>query len=232
MGCVMRMFLGSIVLLAASVALAAPPEIKVPKKVEGAANDFIPVVVETEGKEVKFVAVTPGLKVFPSGLMSNKKATVVFAPVEGEYKLLCYTGKGDEVTDPVYVTVVVGEGGGGEVEPKVDPIAKDPLYAVVKDAYKGLKTEDKAKKKSLSAVYKVLADSLNGVDTAGALFTLIKDSSDARVGAEGLRPLRDIFGGELEPILPKIPNQVLSADEKTSVSKQLRRFASILDHLK
>lgn len=215
-----------------AVAFAAPPTITVPKEVTGNTGDFIPIVVETEGKQVKFVAITPGLKVFPPDFLVNPKSTVVSAAAEGDYTLLCYTGKGDEVSNPVYINVKIGAGGGVEPEPMGGAITKDPLYKLVKEHWKTVPAAEKAKKPALSAVYKATADSVSGIDTAGALFNVLKSATDARVGANVLKPLREAFGTELASFLPTTPSQVLTAEEKTETAKQLRRFSAILDSIK
>lgn len=109
------------VLMVASGTDAAPP-VDVPKEVAGEVSDFITVRAKTDGKVVKFVALDPGLRVFPSDLLSDKKATVVTASKPGRYKLLAYSSVKDDPTEPAVVTVVIG-GAAPVPDPKpVDPV--------------------------------------------------------------------------------------------------------------
>lgn len=101
---------------------SAPPTVTLPAKVEGEAGDFIPVVATTTGEAVKYVALDPGLKVFPSAFLKDPKTTVVLG-AKGQYRLLAYTGTADGPSEPVIVLVVIG---GATEPPKKDPPKKDP----------------------------------------------------------------------------------------------------------
>ncbi len=109
------------VLVWASGSVAAPP-VTVPSEVQGEVSDFVTIRAKTDGKAVKFVALDPGLRVFPSDLLSDKKATVVTASKPGRYRLLAYSSVKDDPTEPAVVTVVIG--GAAPVPPT--PVDPDP----------------------------------------------------------------------------------------------------------
>lgn len=94
------------VLVAAGVASAAPPELKLTDRTAPNSR-WVTVVAETAGRVVEFVPLTPGLDPFPLPL-ADPKAFVALAPAAGEYRILAYTAVGDEPSKPVTITVRVG----------------------------------------------------------------------------------------------------------------------------
>lgn len=100
-------------------ALAAPP-VEVPGEVKGDVGAFVAIRATTAGKVVKFVPLDPGLNVFPADLLADKKATVVSASKPGKYRVLAYSSVKDDPTEPVVVTVVIGDGA-PPVPPKPEP---------------------------------------------------------------------------------------------------------------
>ncbi len=122
-------------LVFASGSAAAPP-VDVPKEVAGEVSDFITVRAKTDGKAVRFVPLDPGLRVFPSDLLSDKKATVVTAAVPGRYRLLAYSSVKDDPTEPAVVVVVIG-GAAPIPEPTPKPVDPDPPAPKV-ETFRGL----------------------------------------------------------------------------------------------
>ncbi len=90
------------------VCLGSPP-VDIPSEVKGDVGSFITVTGKTEGVTVRFVALDPGLSVFPPNLLTDKKSTVVVAAKSGRYRLLAYSSIKDDPTEPFVVTVVVGD---------------------------------------------------------------------------------------------------------------------------
>lgn len=96
-------------LLAAVLSQAAPPVVTVPAEVAGEVAAFVVVKADVkDGKSAKFVAVDPGLSVFPAGLLADPYVTVVVGQKAGRYRIICYSGNADGPSDPVTVTVVIG----------------------------------------------------------------------------------------------------------------------------
>lgn len=104
-----------------SVAWGAPPVVTLPKEVTGEPAAFIVVRAECDAPAVKFHAIDAGLNVFPSGLLSDPLATVVTSARPGRFRLLAYSGNADGPSEPVVVTVVVGN-----APPQPDPPGPDP----------------------------------------------------------------------------------------------------------
>lgn len=107
-------------------ASAAPPVVEAPAQVKGKPGAFIVVTVKTDAKNAQFVSLTPGINIFPPGLLNDPKTTVVTAAEEGIYTLLIYSGNADGGSDPVYTEVVVTKTGTlpppkKPTEPPIDP---------------------------------------------------------------------------------------------------------------
>lgn len=103
---------------------AGPPAVTVPAEVRGEPAAFVVVRAEVkDGKGAKFVPLDAGLNVFPGGLLADPNVTVVVAPKAGRYKLLVYSGNESGPSDPVFTTVVLGDGQGPIIAP---PPVKPP----------------------------------------------------------------------------------------------------------
>lgn len=101
-------YLLPLVLLAGVAAAAGPPAVTVPAEVKGDVANFVTVkATATDAKVVKFLALDPGLSVFPASLLADQTATVVVASRPGKYRLLAYAGNADGPSDPVITTVVI-----------------------------------------------------------------------------------------------------------------------------
>jgi hypothetical protein len=219
--------------LSAVLACGAPPKIDAPKEVPGVKGDFVIVTAVTDGKAVKFVPLTSGLRVFPSSLLNDQKSTVVVALEDGNYRLLAYTGNQDGPSDPVVIVVKIGGGDTPAPDEKEDPVLKDPLFKAASEAFKKLPADQQRKKDTLTAVYKAVGDQINDFDTAGQFFTVISDVTNSRLGgADQLRSVRDLFGAELGKVLPSDPKHRLTPENKAEAFKQLSRFKAVLEAIK
>jgi hypothetical protein len=83
----------------------------------------------------------------------------------------------------------------------------------------------------LAAVYLAVVEQVNTLGTAGMLFDVIRKSTDSRIDGR-LKPIRSVFGGELEKVLPNDPAAVLTAEQKGQAAIQLKRFAAVLGAVK
>lgn len=107
-------------LAAAALATAAPPTVTLPETVSGEPAAFVVVKAKIDGATAaKFVALDPGLSVFPGGLLKAEDTTVVVAQKAGRYRVLCYSGNADGPSEPAVTTVVIGGA-------TVPPIGADP----------------------------------------------------------------------------------------------------------
>lgn len=119
----MRNYGAILLLLAAAPLYAAPPTLTLPPEVTGDVAAFVVVKAKTDGKVVKFVALDPGLNVFPAELLSDPTATVVTSARAGRFRLLAYTGTADGPSEPAVCAVVIG---GSTVPPPLPPPDKPP----------------------------------------------------------------------------------------------------------
>lgn len=87
-------------------------------------GQFVFLQAETEGKKVRFAPLTDGLeRVPPEFIPQTDKSAVFHAKHGGEYRVLAYTAKGDEPSEPVIVTIKVD---GPEPSPPPVPPGPDP----------------------------------------------------------------------------------------------------------
>lgn len=83
------------------------PFVTLPAEITGEPGAFIAVRPTTNGKQVRYLATTPGLNVFPADMLRDPTATVVTAQT-GRYQLVAYTAIGDVPSEPAVVSIVVG----------------------------------------------------------------------------------------------------------------------------
>ncbi len=117
-------------LLLAAPLRADAPKLTLPKEATGDVGDPIRVAADTAGKQVQWVSMDAGLKVFPPELLKDSKTAVVWANAAGRYRLLAYTGVGDEVSLPAVCTVVVGTPAPVPPDPGPGPKPPDPPQPV------------------------------------------------------------------------------------------------------
>lgn len=118
----LRLIYGSIAVLAlavsASLSLAAPPSLELPKEVTGDPGAFVQVPAKTDGKHVSWKAIDAGLNLFPTELLKDTKTAVVTAARPGRYRLIAVTAAGDEVSPFAETLVVIGN---APIPPPPDP---------------------------------------------------------------------------------------------------------------
>lgn len=135
----MRLVLSLILLALAATAHAAAPELKVPAEVKGQPGSFLVVRADTPAKVVKWYCPDPGLSLFPSDLLSDKKTAVVVGQKPGRYRLVAFAAQGDEPSDPAVCVLVIGDAppptppGPTPPTPPDDPLAKDLAAAYAAD---------------------------------------------------------------------------------------------------
>jgi hypothetical protein len=100
---------------------ADPPALKLPVEVHGTSNSFIVVTAETAGTVVRWVPIDSGLSLLPPQLLRDSKSAVVMAG-KGRYRLLAFTAKGDEPSEPAICLIVVD---GAPTQPPTPPKPPD-----------------------------------------------------------------------------------------------------------
>jgi len=66
-------------------------DITLPPSTKAEVGVFVPITATTKGEIVQFVAIDPGLSIFPANLLVDKKTTVVVSAKPGKYRVLAYT---------------------------------------------------------------------------------------------------------------------------------------------
>lgn len=209
---------------------AAPPTLEVPALVKGEPGAFVRVAARTEGKVVRWIPLDPGLSVFPSDLLRDSKQTVVVGARAGRYRLLAITCLGDELSDPVVCTVLLGDtppvppGPSPDPAPPTDPLAKE-LQALFRADTGAGKAQHLV---ALTALYRQAPAALDKAATAGDLLRILRDASTSLLPPDALKPLRQRLAQELGANLPSKPDTPLDLTSKTKARELFTRIASAL----
>ena len=140
------------------------PKVEFPATIQGQPGAFLVIKpTQLSGKVVKYFTNSPGLNLFPPGLLADKTATVITANLPGRYTIYGFTALGDEPSDPVAIELVIGNPG-PVVPPKpVDPSkpdlpVNDPLFDALQAIWGALDEPGKiASKKALVNSYRQIA---------------------------------------------------------------------------
>lgn len=181
----------AVLLFAAAIAAAAPPEVKLPAEAKGQPGAFVVVRAETAGKAVRWYAPDPGLSLFPSDLLADRKVAIVVGSKPGRYRLVAWTAAGDEPSEPAICVIQIGDPPPPGPTPPVPP--DDPLAVDLARLYAADTTPDKAKHLgSLVELYRqagtLTADT--GLKTLGDLLAILRSASASLLPPEALLPLR------------------------------------------
>lgn len=209
------------------LALFAQPSIRLPATIAGAPGAFVAVRADTTGAVVRYVALDAGLNVFPAQLLSDTKATVVTSIVPGRYRLLAYTSTGDLPSEPVIVTIVIGEG----VAPVIPPTQ---LETDLRALWQSCTDADRvAQRDKLAGLYRRVAalceDST--LATAGDLYTAAKALADATLPAHALNQMRNRAADAVKSIVPVDPTTQLTPSIRAGAAEIYKTMASILEKL-
>ena len=119
--------------------------------------------------------------------------------------------------------------------PTPDDITATPLYKAAAAAYgadvSATKTADKT---ALAGVYRSLARTAVPDPTVATVGDLARVAQQARAAAVGdrLAPVREIFGGDFEPVVGTDPAAPLTPAIKAEVKTRFERYAGILGAIK
>lgn len=204
-------------------------DLKLPDKVKGEAGDFIKVTATTNGKTVKWVPLDKDLKVFPTELLKDSKTAVVTAKKDGTYRLMAYTGLGDEVSDPQITTVVVGT----EVKPPLPPSPDDlPLVKSLKEAYK--KAPDAKALDDLQSIYGAWATAVADKEKSATLKTwldllnALKASANVAGLGTKLMPVREALAAHFKTKFPADKDAALDDAGRALAATVLKEVADAL----
>jgi hypothetical protein len=216
------------------------PDILLPDTVKAQVGAFIPITAQTKGEIVRFVTLDPGLNVFPSNLLSDKKTTVVVATQNGKYRILAYTSINNIPTEPAFTTVIVGDVNPTPPNPEPkpptppDPSKPDQLADSLKGMFGGLQEPDKADSvKKLAQVYQLAAIECDNPkhQNLGQLYSVIRSLSYQNIKADKINPIREVIADELDKIIGTDPNLPMDAALRKKCKEQFNRVAKILGGL-
>lgn len=238
-----------IITLSLLFAQSPKPELLLPDTIPAQVGVFVPITAVTPGEVVKFVALDPGLSVFPSNLLSDKKSTVVVAVKEGRYRILAYTSINNQPSNPAFTTLVVGDvgplpptppnPGPGPMPPTPPtppnpPQPDDPFLQSLKSVYGGLQESDKAESvKRLQQVYVFAAaeSDSNKYTTLGQLYSNIRSMAVQSLKADKIVPIRDMIADQLDTALGTDPNVPLNAENRKKCKDAFSRINKLLGGL-
>ncbi len=222
------------------LALFQQPKVEFPTTIQGQPGAFVVIKpTQLNGKVVKYFTASPGLNLFPPGLLADKTATVVTANLPGRYTIYGFTALADEPSDPVAIELVIGNPG-PVVPPKpVDPVkpdlpVNDPLFDALQAIWGALNEPGKSdSKKALVNSYRQIAQVYKDPAflTLGQAFQKSIEISRATVPNNALKEIRARIGEELNSGLPKDPNAVLTQDLRDLAVSRLNRAADLLEKL-
>jgi hypothetical protein len=121
---------------------------------------------------------------------------------------------------------------GGKKPDDTDGGKKDPILEAVQATYGADQSPTKlADAKRLASAYRKAAGLVTGKTTAAEVAAMVVAERSGAV-ADRLSPTRELFGVELEKVMPADGATVLSAEQKSAAAAQLARFATLLESLK
>ena len=222
------------------------PELLLPDSIPAQVGVFVPITAVTPGEVVKFVALDPGLSVFPSNLLSDKKSTVVVAVKEGRYRILAYTSINNQPSNPAFTTLIVGDVGPTPPtppsppnppmppSPPTPPQPDDPFLQSLKSVYGGLQEADKAESvKRLQQVYVFAAAESDNTkySNLGQLYASIRSMAVQSLKADKVVPIRDMIADQLDTALGTDPNVPLNAENRKKCKDAFNRINKLLGGL-
>ena len=218
------------------LALAIGQQITLPPEVKGKPGSFITIPATTDGSIVQWVALDAGLELFPAELLASTRTAVVIAQVEGTYRLLAYTAKGDTPSQPTICRVIVKQ-----TEPNPTPPAPEPepeansLQKRLQTLYGADVSADKAKHKAaLVGVYKELVNATASpeITTYGQLYQVSQRASEKVIPKNALLPVRTEIARYLDDKLPNETKSELTLEERTKCAKEFGVVAKALEALR
>ena len=189
------------------------PDIGLPPTSKTDVGVFLSIAATTKGEVVQFVSLDPGLSIFPSNLLADKKTTVVVAAKPGKYRLLAYTSIENKPSLPAYTLVIVGNPDDNNKPEPVDPKPVDPkpnpdiptpddgFISSLKSIYGGLQEPDKNENvKKFQGIFSfavVEADNKNN-KTLGDLYSVYRANVLKAMPAGKIQPVKDTISDYLD----------------------------------
>jgi hypothetical protein len=231
------------IILTAFMMLMPSQDIMLPDTIPAQSGMFVTITAKTSGEEVRFVALDPGLSVFPANLLSDKKSTVVVAVKDGAYRVLAYTSIANKPSAPAFTTIVVGNSPTPPAPPTPPtpptppnpPMPeKDPLLDSMKGVFGGLQESDKGESvKRLQRVYELgsLEADNKKYKNLSELYTAVRSLAVQSLKADKISPIRDMIADELDNKIGTEPSATLDDALRAKCKQQFSRMGKLLGGL-
>ena len=223
----------------ASCLLIFSQDITLPETIKAPVGTFVPITANTKGEDVVFVTLDPGLSVFPSNLLVDRKTTVVVAAQEGRYRVLAYTAIGGKPTQPAYTTVVVGNPKPDDNKPKPPddnkPIPpENPLSTTLRSIYGGLQESDKSESiKRLRQIYELAVVQSDNPEfkTLGQLYANVRSAAIQSIRNDKIVSIREAIANELDNILGTDASKLLDPSMRLNCKQAFKMVSNALGGL-
>lgn len=230
-------------------------DISLPPVAKTEVGVFLPITATTKGEIVQFVALDPGLSIFPANLLTDKRTTVVVAAKTGRYRILAYTSIENKPSLPAITTVVVGDPPPDNNDnskpdpdkPKPDPDKPKPnpdetkldadFVSSIKSIFGGLQESDKSSSaKKLAAVYELSAlEAANSSHkTVGDVFTAYKSIMYKGMPANKIVAVRESISDYLDSKMgtdPTLLTNNLDSAMRNKIKTLFSQLAAMLGGL-
>ena len=154
--------------------------------------------------------------------MLFRSSTVVVALKAGRYRLLAYSAINETPTDPVIVTVAVGE----TPEP---PQPVDGLAQALNSIYGAIQEPGRAQTVAeLAKIYRAFAANPQG-KTLAEVFQKMKTAGQS---IKGCQALREKIADHLDLALGVVPGMEIDSTLSAKIKSEFTRIAQILEGLK
>lgn len=220
-------------------------DITLPETIKASVGTFVPITASTKGEDVVFVTLDPGLSVFPSNLLVDRKTTVVVAAQEGRYRVLAYSAIGGKPTQPAYTTVVVGNPKPDDKKPNPDdkkpnpddnkPVPpENPLATTLRGIYGGLQESDKAESvRRLRQIYELAVVQSDNPEfkTLGQLYSNVRSAAIQSIRNDKVVPIREAIANELDNMLGTDATKLLDPAMRSNCKKAFKLVSDALGGL-
>jgi len=218
------------------LSLIIAQQITLPPEVKGKPGSFITIPATTDGSIVQWVVLDSGLELFPAELLASTRTAVVIAQSEGTYRLLAYTAKDNNPSQPTICRIIVKQAG---PEPTPTPPEPEPeansLQKQLQTLYGADNSQDKGKHKTaLVGVYKELINATASpeITTYGQLYQVAQRAAEKVIPKGALLPVRSKIAEYLDNKLPNETKSELTLEERTRCAKEFSLVAKALEALR
>ena len=223
-----------------AVADETPPPIKV-ADVHAVVGDWIVLRADTEGKVVRWKAVTPGIKIAPPELgLRDPKVALATCCKPGVYRVHAVTAKGDVPSEIVEFKVTVEGDGPTPVPPvppgpipPVPPDPTDPLTRKIRDALAadpGTPAQKREWAGALGGFYAAMAKHVEGYKdaTVGELLSDYRVAIPSVLPADAIKGTRAVAGQEVAAVAGDDAERKIDAATKAKLVDLFTRLAAAM----